>query len=265
MVLSDGSVASQDILRALQVRLPNVRVVTDVQEERRGSGPYIAVGPLALRSLLASDVAAPILSTFVSNEAYQKVRSLAKPDRRVTAIYAEASPAQQFRLVRGLYKRRVQVLVALSEATHHLHVMLEQAARQADLELLVVTVTPEENVVRAVARQRNATALVVVPDPDLFTPDVLRNLLEAAYRRGQAVVGFSEAWVHAGLLGATFSTIPDVVAQVPSVIEDLVQGRTPQPQYPRYWRSAINEQVARSLNIVVDDAARQLGNPAPSA
>ena len=104
---------------------------------------------------------------------------------------------------------------------------------------------------------------MLVPDSGLYTSENIRNLLEAAYRRSQAVIGFSAGLVAAGTLAAAYSNIDDTLDQLDELVVSASSGRIPEPMYPKYWRVAINEHVARSLNIVVDDTARALGRRAP--
>ena len=166
-------------------------------------------------------------------------------------------------LIRALYARRVGVGVLLTESTAAQETELRRAARSADLDIDVQFVERGENAVRALTRVASSTVLLAVPDRDLYTVDNLRNLLESTYRRGQGVIGFSASLVNAGTLAAAYSSIDDTVAQVGEVAATMAAGRLPDPQYPRYWRVAVNDSVARSLNVVVSDAARRLGNFPP--
>jgi putative tryptophan/tyrosine transport system substrate-binding protein len=83
---------------------------------------------------------------------------------------------------------------------------------------------------------------------------------KSTYRRGQPMIGFSMSMVSAGTLAATYSSVDDTVAHLGEVVDAIESARTPEPQYPKYWRVAINENVARSLNVVISDAVRSMGN-----
>ena len=100
-----------------------------------------------------------------------------------------------------------------------------------------------------------------VPDRAILTPENVQAFLEATYRRGQAVVGFSSALVRAGTLASVYSTVDEVVAQASMLVEQLANGQQPGAQYPIYWRVAVNESVARSMNIPIDDEARGFASP----
>ena len=267
VVTAGDDSATRQILEALARRLPGFHAASDVRglAQRRGPAVYLALGAAALQAALDAGLDGPLLSLFTSNEAFTRVlgSSPRQPRAAVSAIHAEASPHSQMMLIRTLYARRVGVGVLLTESTAAQEEALRRAARSADLDIDVQLVERGENAVRALTRVVSSTVLLAVPDRDLYTVDNLRNLLESTYRRGQGVIGFSASLVNAGTLAAAYSSIDDTVAQVGEVAAALAAGRLPDPQYPRYWRVAINDSVARSLNVVVSDAARRLGNFPP--
>lgn len=233
--------------------------------QRRGPAVYAALGPAAFESALDAPLGDPLLSLFSSSEAFTRLSTAAnRPSKApVSAIFAEASPLSQMSLIRELYSRRVNVGVLLSAGTRHLEPELRSAARSADVDIDLRMIEPGEDSLRAMARLRAATALLMIPDRALYTTDNLRSLLESSYRSNQAMVGFSTSLVNAGTLAAAYSTIDDTVAQLESVAAALAAGRRVEPQHPMYWRVAINDSVARSLNVVVSAAARGLGKFPP--
>jgi hypothetical protein len=104
-------------------------------------------------------------------------------------------------------------------------------------------------------------ALGRVPTYELILRDITNiEPLLSTYRRGQPMIGFSTSMVAAGTLAAAYTGVDDTIAHLGEVVDSLQSGRMPEPQYPKYWRVAINESVARSLNVVISDAARGMGN-----
>jgi len=203
-----------------------------------------------------------VVSAFVSSEAYQRLTAAAPTQRgrALTGVFAEAAPAAQMQLIRRLYRRKVVVGVLLSPSTKHLKPLIERAANDAELSAACVVVEPGTSPVRALSALTSASVLLAVPDPELYNAEVARAILESTYRRRQGVIGFSKAMVSAGTLGAAYASIEDVVAQLGDIVDALMAGRTVDAQYPQYWRVAINESVARSLDVIVDASARGLGN-----
>jgi ABC-type uncharacterized transport system substrate-binding protein len=119
---------------------------------------------------------------------------------------------------------------------------------------------PSIGLSRNLLRLAVADALLIFPDSGIYNPQSLRELLESTYRRRQPVFGFSEALVKAGTLASAFSSADDIAAHLAELLVAISDGRLPPPQYPRFWRVAINDNVARSLDIVLDDSARSLGD-----
>ena len=268
VITSDSGEATRQILQALRHRHPRLQSNANPRAwvTRKGPAVYLAIGPAALESALGADVGEPLLCLFTSNEAYTRlIAATPGRDKRstVTAIYAESAPAHQMKLIRALYRRHVSVGVFLTSNTVHLEPLLRRAAKASDLELQVRTLVPGANVVRALSQIQSSRVLLAVPDPSLYTAETFRSILVATHRGSQAVIGFSAAAVRAGTLGAAYSTIEDTIAEVDGVARSLAAGQRAEARYAHYWRVAINENVARSLNILIDDSIRELGNPAP--
>jgi hypothetical protein len=74
--------------------------------------------------------------------------------------------------------------------------------------------------------------LLALPDRAIMSAENVQAFLEATYRRGMTVVGFSAALVRAGALASVYSTVEEVVAQASLLIEQLASGQQPVPQYP---------------------------------
>lgn len=261
IVVADDSDATKRIIESLQKRLPGASVLneTSALSKRRGLS-YIAVGPVALRYLLTKEVEGPIISAFTSSQAYRSILDAApKHIGGLTAIYAEPSPADQMRLIAAIYKHRVNVAVLLSERTAYLAPMLRSAAAVASLDLMIEHVGNEENLNHALNQISRASAILAIPDTGIYSPESIRNVLITSYRHNQAVVGFSAGLVKAGALATCYSSIDDIVAQIVEIFDELAAtGRLPVPQYPKYFSTVINESVARSLDLIVDDEVKKL-------
>jgi putative ABC transport system substrate-binding protein len=256
--------ATSQIVAAVSKRFPGAQVSDDLKAlvARGGPAVYLAVGPAALEAALNADVAGPLVSAFVSSAAYLRLIAAApRRTRPVTAVFAEAAPAAQMQLIRRLYRRKVVVGVLLGPSTRNLQPLIERAAGAAELAVSFEVVEPGASPVRALAALTSASVLLAVPDPELYNAQVARAVLESTYRRRQGVIGFSKAMVGAGTLAAAYATIDDVVAQLGEMLDALMTGQAvAEPQYPVYWRVAINDTVARSLDVVIDPAVRGLGN-----
>ena len=266
LVMEQPTPAARETLAALISRFPSATADTDARRlvRRPGAAVHVALGVDALRSLLETGSDSPLLALLTSSEAFRATVAAAGFERRraaPSAIYAEPSPAQQMMLIRKIFRRRVTVGVLLTENTAHVEQLIRAAARSADLDVDIQRMERGDNPIRTLHRLTSANVLLAVPDRAIFSPENVQGFLEATYRRGQAVVGFSSALVRAGTLASVYSTVDEIVAQASMLIEQLASGQQPSAQYPTYWRVAVNESVARSMNIPVDDEARGFASP----
>ena len=265
VITADDSPATRQIVQGLLRRYPSLQSSQDPRTlaARKGPAVYLAVGPAALSAAVAADLDGPIVSAFTSSSIYNEIVGQSRRRSGITGIYAEASPIHQLLLTSQLYGRRVTVGVLTSQNTEYLEPLIRQGARSSNLDVEFSRVEPGENVLRALTRLGMSTAILAVPDPLIYTPANLRNILESTYRRNQPVIGFSTSLVTAGTMATAYSTIDDILAQLEEVLDTVASGRITEPQFPRYWRVAINENVARSLNVVVNDEVRSMGERPP--
>jgi putative tryptophan/tyrosine transport system substrate-binding protein len=265
VIISEPNSTTQQTIKLLTKRFPKIQIESNLRTLlHTGPTVYVALGSTALQAALEVNLRAPLLALYVSNEQYRSLNALhrtAQGRALVTAIFTESSPRHQMQLIQAIFSRELVVGVMLSENTAHLETSLQQAAQAHHLQLEIQRFEQGANVVRTIGRFNTTDVLLAVPDRQIFAAETLRNLLESTYRRRQPVIGFSAALVRAGALASAYASIEDTTAQAIQVIEQLMEGKIPLAQYPMYWRVVVNDSVARSLNIPIDDAVRKLGNP----
>ncbi len=264
VLIKDSTDATREILTVLTHHFTGARVGSDIRElSAQPGGVFLAIGPAALQAALGASLLRPIVSLFTSNEAFTRIANQvpkSKTRSLTTAIFAEAAPADQLSLIRRIYDRQIVVGVLLSPGTAHLEPDLASSAHGAGVDLNIHMVGANETSPRALSRLSGIGALLAIPDRALYTSDTLRAILETGYRRNFGTIGFSPALVSAGVLAAAYASIEDIVLHLRHWAEPLTAGRVPKPQYPMFWRVAINDHVARSLNVPIDPAVRTLGN-----
>jgi ABC-type uncharacterized transport system substrate-binding protein len=97
-----------------------------------------------------------------------------------------------------------------------------------------------------------------MPDSAVFNAENIKNILVTTYRRSQPVIGFSAPLVKAGALASSYSDIEDIDAQADEILNDFdASGKLPDPQFPKYFSVIVNDDVARSLNIVIDEPVKK--------
>ena len=212
----------------------------------------IAIGPLALRDAVPRTDCA-LLAAYTSSPVWRNVAGHL-PQPYSTAVYAEPSPAHQLQLVSLLYRRPARVAAIVGPESAFLRPALTAGAELYEF-------GRGDDINRVLNRMAQAEVLLATPDSAVYTPENFRNVLLSSYRHNQGVIGFSADMVKAGALASTYSDIEDINAQVAEVAAGYAaSGVLPAPQFPRYFRTIINEPVARALNIKADNAARSFAH-----
>ena len=233
---------------------------TELAQKRRMV--YVTIGPVALRNVVSRKCDCVVIAAFTSSQVWRSVTSELPTARlmSMTAIYAEPAPADQLRLIALLYKRPVRVAAIVSHETGFLKPVLDAAAT-----VEVEDYSDGDDINFALNRVGQAQVLLAMPDRTVYSAENFRNILLSTYRHNQAVIGFSADMVRAGALATTYSNIEHINAQVADMAAEFVAtGELAPPQFPRYFRTAINEGLARSLQVSVTEDAKKFGRePAP--
>jgi hypothetical protein len=256
IVTGDDSALTRRIADDLQPRLA-ARSATAGTTRRM---LYVAIGPVALREMAARKCDCALISAYTSSQVWRAVLAGMAPERAasMTAIYAEPAPADQLRLAALLYRRPIRVAAIVGSETGFLKPALDGAAQ-------VEQYAPGSDINQVLNRIGQAQVLLAMPDSSVYNTENIRNILLSTYRRGQAVIGFSADMVKAGALASTYSDIEDINAQVAEAAAAFdATGELPAPQFPHYFSTIVNDGVARSLNVVVDRAARNFGRHPPA-
>ena len=257
IVTGDDSSVTRRITDDLYKRLVPVfgNFRTELAQKRRMV--YITIGPVALRNVVTRKCDCVVIAAYTSSQVWRAVTSELPTPRlmSMTAIYAEPAPADQLRLISLLYKRPVRVAAIVSRDTGFLKPVLDGAAT-----VEVEDYSDGDDINFALNRVGQAQVLLAMPDRTVYSAENFRNILLSTYRHNQAVIGFSADMVRAGALATTYSNIEHINAHVADLAGDFVStGELGPPQFPRYFRTAINEGLARSLQVNVTDDAKKFG------
>jgi hypothetical protein len=259
IVPADDSAVTRRIVDDLYKRLVPTFAAFRTELAQRRRMLYIAIGPEALREVAARKCDCAVISAFTSSQVWRGIAAKAPPARiaSMTAVYAEPAPADQLRLVALLYRRPVRVAAIVGPDTAFLKPALAGAAE-------VLEFAPDDDINRVLNRIAQSQVLLALPDSAVYNTENIRDILLSTYRHKQAVVGFSSDMVKVGALASTYSEVEDINAQVAEIAAAYVAtGELAPPQFPRYFRTIVNQGVARSLDVAVSEAARGFARPAP--
>ncbi|HEY0065329.1 MAG TPA: hypothetical protein VGC21_24645 [Telluria sp.] len=257
IVTGDESTVTRHIAEDLYKRLVPIFSGFRTELAQRRRLVYVTIGPVALRNTAARKCDCVIIAAYTSSQVWRTITGELPRSRalNMTAIYAEPAPADQLKLVSLLYKRPVRVAAIVSRETGFLKPLLD-GANPVEIE----DYTAGADINYALNRVGQAQVLLAMPDRTVYSAENFRNILLSTYRHNQGVIGFSADMVRAGALATTYSNIEHINAHVADLANDFVAtGELAPPQFPRYFRTIVNEGVARSLQVVVSDDARKFG------
>ncbi|MGZ5201536.1 MAG: hypothetical protein ACXWC4_17370 [Telluria sp.] len=256
---ADDSAVTHRIVDDLYKRLSPVFAGFRTELAQRRRMLVVTIGPAALHDIARRQCECAVISAFTSSQVFRSVVAGLPPARAasMTAVYAEPAPADQLRLISLLYARPVRIAAILGRETGFLKPALHGPVEVQDF-------APADDINRILSRIAQTEVLLALPDSEVYNTESIRNILLSTYRHKQAVIGFSADMVKAGALASTYSEIEDIDAQVAEMAASYVAtGVLPPPQFPRYFRTVVNEGVAKSLDVRVSDEVRHFARPAP--
>lgn len=268
VALSDTGGAHAEAAAALRARVEQAqpgRVIWRVAHWSQFSSPkpephwVVAVGTAAQRGmqdLFAADITPPpLLAILVPRPAFERIADPARIQTGLlSAVFLDQPPARQLELIRLALPavRNVGLLVGGESRGHS--AALEKSAKERGMELVSSPVGQSGLFPALQQVLADAEVLLALPDPTVFNSQTAANILMAAYRRQVPLVGFSPAYVKAGALLALYSTPTQVGARGGEVLRQAMAGKSlPPPQWPREFTVGVNQDVARSLGLALDE------------
>lgn len=254
LVTSDSTLPYQQFSDALNKTLAASKVDVVVESHAGGAGVnpdlVIAAGVKATQLAIAEfDV--PVLGVMIPKRGYEELlesHPIHHQTKITSAIYLDQPWERQLNFIQAalpghkivglLYSSDTQITLPRLPPGMSLNA---QSARSAEN-----LFTKLESVLS------DSDVLMVVPDSGIYNSNNVRNILLTSYRYKVPLIGISQAYVNAGALGAIFSTPEQLAEQTAEVIASFARNRQlPEPQYPVSFSIALNQQVARSLEIVL--------------
>ncbi len=244
------------------------RVAHSAQFRKTRPGPQwvVAVGSAALRDmqdLFADDpMPPPLLAVLIPRLAFERIADPARLRAgQISAVFLDQPPARQMELARLAIPSLRALGVLLGGESTAAAAALEKAARERGVELLSRQVDVDGLFPALQALLPDVDGLLAVPDPLVFNSQTATNILAATYRRRVPLIGFSPAYARAGALVSLYSTPDQIGLRGGEVLRQAFASRIlPPPQWPRDFVVRVNQDVARSLGLSIEEAqlAQQL-------
>lgn len=257
MVLSEKGGTYQIFSDALRNKLQADKFKLKIQsldEKIDASDLYVAVGMKAAAELSGRDIS--LLSVLVPKAGYDKL--LRDPLNRSaprSVIFLDQPMERQVALLLAALPDTRRVGVIYSSPPTELQVLRQLlAARNIELHERAVDETQTLNDALEKVLGESEVLFVLV-DAEVYNAGTIRNILLTSYRKQVPLIGISQAYVKAGALCAIYSSPTQIAEQAAeAVIEFADTERLPPGRYPRQFEVSVNMQVARSLDIPIQDA-----------
>lgn len=238
------------------------RVALSVQFRKTRPEPQwvVAVGSAALRDmqdLFADDpTPPPLLAVLIPRLAFERIADPARLRAgQLSAVFLDQPPARQMELARLSIPSLRALGVLLGGESRAVAPALEKAARERGVHLLFRQVIADGLFPALQTLLPEVDGLLAVPDPVVFNSRTAANILAATYRQRIPLIGFSPAYARAGALVSLYSTPEQVGVRGGEVLRQAFSARTlPPPQWPRDFVVTVNQDVARSLGLAIEEA-----------
>lgn len=216
-----------------------------------GSGDLvITLGPATLSEIRANSPEQPILALFTQSQAIQ---SIIQNQEQFSAVYSDPPLLRQARLGQLIIPRAGKAAILASPQKAGRYSDLRDRLGEIGLESRVFVIPSQDQLIRHLARALSyGDFLLGTPDPTIFNRQTVKPLLLTSYRSNRLVIGPSRAFVNAGAVASTYTSARGQIREAGRLIRHWRDERELQsPRYPRTFRVAVNEQVARSMDLLV--------------
>jgi putative tryptophan/tyrosine transport system substrate-binding protein len=258
LVVRDDTLVARQVADQLgrelgRLGLPAGEVVlgerTQGELRRDESRLTIALGYAAWQA--ARQLGRPTIAALISRAAIEEFPWLGS--ERCVAVVLDQPLERWAGLIRLGFPDRQRVGVLAGSSLQKVLRPLERKFQEQRLILEVERMAADAAVVPALERLLpRVGVLLALPDAQVHNSSTVQPLLLTTYRAAVPVVGYSEAYFHAGAALALYSTPLQIAMQVAEETQHLLDGRpVVGVQAPRYFTVSVNRAVARSLGLVI--------------
>lgn len=260
VIVSETGGSYSEFSDALRANLLNSNVtfnVLDATQTAPNSGLIIAVGMKAA-SAVASSNAHNVLNVMIPKSGHKKLLHDA-PKREnsplYSTIYLDQPVERQLSLIAAAFPGRDRVGVLFESPPPDELYQLRESVSEHGLGLYEQEVGTKTSVFDALQNVlKHSDVLLALPVPAVYNSSSLRNILVSTYQAGIPLVGFSSAYVKAGAICAVFSSPAQFASQAGMIVRKFIEtGALPSAQYPKFYEVSVNERVAHSLGININN------------
>lgn len=216
----------------------------------------IAAGAESLALLARKPPDAPVLAVLLSRQQFEQHQT-AFAGRALSAIYQDPPIRRQLQLAKLLLPGLSRVGYLYQPVERQQLAIAQRAAEALSLKLIAQPVPSENDLPSALVSVIGQSELLLASaNSGLYNRYTIKTILTASYRQEKVLIGSSPAFVKAGSLATTYSSVQHIAVQVHEWITALPDNgpiSLPPTGYARYFDLSLNPDVARSLDIRLPD------------
>lgn len=256
LVATDSSPRTQKFYSHLAKLLPDhsVKLVLADQLASENHDRWVTLNAKALASLAThKGQQKRVLALFLNIEKVNKLRKQF-PDFKFSWLDNGPSVQRQLALIKALKPQAGHVGVFYSTDRSDEVERAKAAAAELGMEILAAPLDDPLNWDRAALRVLKQSDVVLgLNDRKIYNATNIRSILMRLYRANRPLVGPDKPYVKAGAVASTYSGVSDTLR---AAAEILISDKAWQPVINnQYFRVSVNRQVARSLQISLDEEA----------
>lgn len=260
LILSDSSPPYQQFADSFNSTLAagkaDVSIVEAHAIDDTGAADLIVAVGMKAAELTTAQTHTPVLVAMVPEAGYKRLLaqlSSANRPLEISVIYLNQPWDRQLDFLRAALPKQHKIGLLYSPDSGIDIEGLRRDIAERGGSMIALSVRSEDELFEKLSSVLTTSdVLLAIPDSMIFSSNNIRNIMLASYRHRVPLIGLSQAYVTAGALGAIFSTPVQLAEQTGAAVESFsLTGQFPKPQYPVSFTIAINQQVARSLEIAV--------------
>lgn len=212
----------------------------------------VTVGAAAFAKEIAAGHGKPIVATYLTSADFEQVLRGQSPPVAVTAVFENPDPRDQLSLARALLGETATIGVFDVPRARSMLTRLDPRR------VRMIPVAPGQRIDAILRETDSIDAILVLPD-GVLTRANINHTVRALYARHAVLIGHSATLARVGALASVYVTPESIAGTVAQVIAAYAgSGKWPPPQYVEDIDIAVNERLARSLNMVPPSRERLL-------
>jgi putative tryptophan/tyrosine transport system substrate-binding protein len=209
----------------------------------------VTIGAAAFRAAIENDDGRPVIAAYLSSTEFTAVLGNRGRPRHVTAVFSNPDPLDELALARAILSH-ARVAAFDSPAAHPL------VSRLVEQGVSAIPVVPNEGVDALLRGTDSFDVILVLPDPSIFNSSNIGHVVRTLYQQRKVLIGYSDTLTRVGSLASVYPSPEGIAGSVKTVLDQYVGRRAmPDPVFVSDVNVSLNERLARSLNIILPNAA----------